>query len=354
MKRIRPLFAVLIVCTLLLLPALGAEDSGPSVWAHEEVEEAIERSFVPQELQIDYQANITRAEFARVAMDFVIEQYNYDKSYFQHGMYYMDADGNPVSVEYGVFSDTRDGDVDWAYAFGIVEGRGDGTFDPDAPITRQEAAVMLLRAYTVYAGDVPSPDGTDSFLDEDEIAPWARESVAVINGWGVMDGRGDGTFDPSGYYTREQCFLTILRLYQNGPVSRAKGNVPPLYSFEEEIHNILYPPFAPGGALSATYRVDTDDYTVLYGAIWGTSHLAPAELYVVSRSGGFRNPSMADGTVPRGVYTDFQISPDFKTLTFSIDGVSYRCDLETSRLRQGPVNSDEVGLEEKLEEEEPV
>lgn len=334
MKRIQPLCAALIACTLLLLPARGAEGGEPSAWARGEVEEAIALSFVPQELQEDYQVNITRAEFAEVAMDFVIEQFNYDKSYFLNGMDHTDADGNPISVDYGVFSDTQDGDVEWAHAFGIVEGRGDGSFDPDAPITRQEAAVMLLRAYAVYAGEAPSPDAADSFRDGDEIAPWASESVAVINGWGVMDGPGDGAFSPNGYYTREQCFLTFLRLYKNGPISRARGNVPPLFSFDEELDNILYPPNAPGGALDVTYRADTDGCTVLYGAIWGTSHTAPAELYVISRGGGFRNPGMADGTVPRGVYKNFQMSPDSKTLTFTADGIPYSCDLETSRLRQ--------------------
>ncbi len=47
-----------------------------------------------------------------------------------------------------VFAD-GERDDSLAYYLGLVEGRGDGSFDPDGLITRQEAAVMLTRAYGV-------------------------------------------------------------------------------------------------------------------------------------------------------------------------------------------------------------
>ena len=56
----------------------AAAESGPSSWAEGPVAEAISLQFVPEELQGNYQAAITRAEFTQIAVLFLMVQYGYD------------------------------------------------------------------------------------------------------------------------------------------------------------------------------------------------------------------------------------------------------------------------------------
>ena len=108
------------------------------------------------------------------------------------------------------FTDTSDRHVAAAYQLGVVTGRGAGEFAPNASITRQEAAVMLRNTAAVLEVDVPV--AVSSFVDTDDIAPWAAASVDFVFSAKVMDGTGDGRFSPQGIYTPQQAYITILRL----------------------------------------------------------------------------------------------------------------------------------------------
>jgi len=121
-----------------------------------------------------------------------------------------------------VFTDCTDPDVLAAAAIGAVKGLGDGTFRPGRTITRQDAAVMLRQAAEAVGAAV-SVEGELPYLDTANIADYAREavlwasqSVDLQSGRPVMQGVGQGRFDPLGQYTREQAVLTVLRLFRAG------------------------------------------------------------------------------------------------------------------------------------------
>lgn len=76
-----------------------------------------------------------------------------------------------------VFRDTNNDSVQLAYSLGIVKG-ADGAFLPYAEITRQEAAVMLTRL-AVQLG-LSGEDSKALFNDDNNIAPWAKESVYTL------------------------------------------------------------------------------------------------------------------------------------------------------------------------------
>lgn len=46
------------------------------------------------------------------------------------------------------------GEIEEAYELGIVKGYGDGTFKPDAGVTRAEAAAMVLRAFKLLMAEI--------------------------------------------------------------------------------------------------------------------------------------------------------------------------------------------------------
>ncbi|MDR2366085.1 MAG: S-layer homology domain-containing protein [Zoogloeaceae bacterium] len=148
-----------------------------------------------------YAANITREDFSRVlAKTF---RTLLGERFASEGIAYDDT--------LKPFSDTEDPDVGWLNSLGIVKGVGEGIFNPSGTITRQEAAVMLTRA--AIALGLRDPAVPVGFLDLEQASEWARSSVGFVAANGIMGGTDENMFSPLGMYTRQQSFVTMLRLY---------------------------------------------------------------------------------------------------------------------------------------------
>ena len=102
-----------------------------------------------------------------------------------------------------------------AEELGLLQGREDGDMDYDAVITRQEAAVVLARAYRLYCDEVHDDAEPLSYADSGMIADWAEADVQLMTHLGVMNGVGENKFNPQGTCTIEQCLVTVVRLYEN-------------------------------------------------------------------------------------------------------------------------------------------
>lgn len=249
-----------------------------SAWAKSEVENAIETGFVPLSFRDNYKRNITRGEFAKLAMFFLSVQYGYpgvpavqlwspaepnDNEYFsrefmnaycssrtdRNGSFFTD---NKTGEKYSYnntgeillprtpFSDVNENKdlrfIERAYYLGIVNGIGETDFNPDGEITRQEAAAMLMRVYKNYAKTEQTAAGF-KFADDSDIADWAKEDVYSINSLGIMQGVGENTFAPLDGYTVEQSVATFWRLYDKAPLSRKNKNIEPLLDYEFELEN---------------------------------------------------------------------------------------------------------------------
>jgi len=106
-------------------------------------------------------------------------------------------------------------DAATAYRLGIANGRADGTFDGNARITRQEMAVMAHRAARAAGRSIgSSPASAAAFTDQDEIAEYAGEAVAAMREAGVIRGMGDGSYAPQQTATRAQAAVVILQLLE--------------------------------------------------------------------------------------------------------------------------------------------
>ena len=102
--------------------------------------------------------------------------------------------------------------VAWAEQRGIVRGFDDGTFRPEGRITRQQLAAILFR-YTEYRGaDTAGRTDLSRFSDSAAVADYAREALAWAVSAGLLQGRSDGTLDPSGSATRAQTAVILQRL----------------------------------------------------------------------------------------------------------------------------------------------
>jgi|GEM_PF-4067024 len=175
----------------------------PDTWAKAEVDEAIAAGLIPLELQDRYKEKITRADFSKLIVKFV-------ESKTGHAVQDI-LEEQDIDLKINPFSDTNLKEVVAAYRLGIVNGKGNGKFDPDGNITRQEAAIMLTKA-AVFLGYAVASEPT-TYIDNSRIAAWAVPGVEYVSGYGIMNGTGGNSFSPEGAYTRQQAYLTILRLY---------------------------------------------------------------------------------------------------------------------------------------------
>lgn len=188
------------------LPAASEMDS----WAYPEVVAAIEENLVPVYLQNLYLNNITRQEFCDLVIQAIEEVLDKEIEDLV-----KERTGRELSVlqqEYP-FQDSTSANVIAASALGIVNGRGEGVFDPYATITRQEAAALLMRAAKVLGMDTGAVSSA-SFNDSEQLEVWSRDAVNFVYQIKVMNGTDGNNFSPAGSYTREQSFMTIYRLFQ--------------------------------------------------------------------------------------------------------------------------------------------
>lgn len=190
----------------------------PSIWARAEIAQAVSLGLVPEDMQNEYNKAITRQEFCRLIVGLCDAWHSAGKTETAQGI----ASARRLDPTQTVFSDTDDPDVSLCAALGIVDGRGNGIFDPNAAITRQEAAKMLYEAANTLTllivdetshSSVPAASFPHVFSDGRLIQNWAREKINWVYHKGIMKGVSDNRFDATGTYTREQTYLTLLRLY---------------------------------------------------------------------------------------------------------------------------------------------
>lgn len=106
-----------------------------------------------------------------------------------------------------------------AYAYGLIGGFEDGTFRPDAPITREQAMVIVAKAMTITALDSKLTDEAveqrlSRFADEAGLSFWARNAAAASLQAGIVTGRGEAELAPQANVTRAETAAMVRRLLQ--------------------------------------------------------------------------------------------------------------------------------------------
>lgn len=101
------------------------------------------------------------------------------------------------------------GYIEGAYKAGIIKGSG-GKFSPDKPITREETAIILVKALGEKAAKA---DKTD-FKDNAKISAWAQKDVAAAAASGVFKGDAKGNFNPRSKVTRAEAASMLARLLE--------------------------------------------------------------------------------------------------------------------------------------------
>ncbi|MBB3130637.1 hypothetical protein FHS19_005356 [Paenibacillus rhizosphaerae] len=105
----------------------------------------------------------------------------------------------------------------YAYAFveaavkaGLIKGQGDGTFGTGSNLSRQDMAVLFTRALGV---DVQGKGADLKFSDASSISDYAKDAVGAAVELGLIKGGTDGKFDPKGGAAREAVAQVASRFF---------------------------------------------------------------------------------------------------------------------------------------------
>lgn len=173
-------------------PATVFSDVPEQHWAYQDIIFLAEQGFVSGYPDGTFRpdAQITRAEFITVLVNAL----------------QLTAGGQGQT-----FSDTAghwaENNVAAASSLGIVNGYPDNVFDPDAPINREQMAVMISNAanFNPVTGEI-------SFADSAQISSWALEGVLYAANENIIRGYPDNTFRPQGFATRAEAISMIIRV----------------------------------------------------------------------------------------------------------------------------------------------
>lgn len=188
--RIAAVLAV-AVCALFMMaaPALAEPTDIQGHWAQSTVSEWVYNGYIVGYPDGTFRPDntITRAEFVVLA----------NKSF-----------GNTNTAVIN-FSDVKVtdwfyGEIGRAMAAFYITGYEDGTFRPEAQVSRQEAAVMVARLLQLSA--TPS---TIAFIDMAEFPVWSSGHIGAVVTKGVMSGYPDMTFQPNKALSRAEAVILL-------------------------------------------------------------------------------------------------------------------------------------------------
>ncbi len=92
----------------------------------------------------------------------------------------------------------------------VMQGSGDGSFNPNGTLTRAEAAVIAAKLDTGAAGQkIDWTSASCSFADVD--AAWSYAYINYASQHGIMDGIGDGKFNPNGTLTIAEAIVLAVK-----------------------------------------------------------------------------------------------------------------------------------------------
>lgn len=169
-------------------------------WARTQIEALTNRGIIAGKTATTFEpeSKLTRAEFAVLlarSLDLPLKEYQ------------------------GTFKDVGI-NKPWAYPgieaaarAGIIAGKVNGKYEPDAVMTREEIAVMTIRTINyrnpALLKNLAAPH---RFADATYIGKYAKDSIALAHALGLIMGRSGNTFDPKTASTRAETAVILHRV----------------------------------------------------------------------------------------------------------------------------------------------
>ena len=301
---LRRFLTALALFGLLAVPqsAFAASDLPNNHWAASTINGYISRGIMSGYPDGTFrpEASVTRAEFVKMV-----------NSVFGYN--------TPASISFGDVKSSYWGynEIAKGVMAGYVNGDENGNFNPDAPLTREEAASIICR----IKGLAPNQSAISNYIDSGRIATWAKPYVGAATQAGYMTGSGDGRFNPNKALTRAEA-AAVLAKAESRQTSSNSGTYEPNNNV---IHNTTS---SSSNNSSSSSRVS--DYTMSNNESTLSNKTITGNLYLPSGLGSktvnLRNLTV-DGTVyVRGGGTINVDDCDFNKVVLDKSGVRFETD----------------------------
>ncbi|OAB34019.1 cadherin-like beta sandwich domain-containing protein [Paenibacillus glacialis] len=164
-------------------------------WAQASIKQAVNSGIVKGYANGTFKPNntVTRAEFAVMLMNALKPQGNGAELTFTD------------KAEIGTWAQKA---VAQGVQVGIINGYSNGTFGPNAEVTRAEMAVMIA----IALGQSVGTNASTGFADDKDIPAWAKGSIAYVKQAGIVNGKGDNRFVPQDSATRAEAVTVLLNM----------------------------------------------------------------------------------------------------------------------------------------------
>ena len=178
-QQMRKLCLVLAVMMLLSMAPVVTAFNGMDRWAEAEVGTMVELGLIPDAMMgADLRKPISRLDMCRIAV-----------------LAYEKLTDTTISLPAShPFTDTEDQDAEKAYAAGIINGDGNGSFRPEDPLSRLEFFVIVSNFLHAVEFPIQEEDYADlsGFADADSIPGWGTRYASLTVGLGIVNGSSSG------------------------------------------------------------------------------------------------------------------------------------------------------------------
>ncbi len=198
MKRLVTCLLMLLLCFGNSIIAYGDVTTNATAWAVDSMEQAYESGLISEEFLQDAQSNISREAFSEMIIAFCEKITDTDIS----------------AKRESPFADTTNPDVIAAYEIGIVGGLDSGLFAPDNSLTREQLAIMLVRAIAFCGLDLTPVARYNDFSDTSTLYETSQKAINKLYGSKILSGDGDGTFDPHRELTVQEAVCALWTAFQ--------------------------------------------------------------------------------------------------------------------------------------------
>lgn len=147
----------------------------------------------------------------------------------------------------------------WAAERGVTDGVGGKLFAPDDALTREQLVTFFYR----FAGK-PAAAG-EGFADQAEISGWAQDAALWARSAGLMQGRGEGRFVPAAGVTRAE-LAQVLKNYA-GTAEPGERRMPANSAPTDAVRDSDGALLVTDSYYKVVWRVTEDDCTVFAGYI---------------------------------------------------------------------------------------
>ena len=203
---------------------LDAIPSSPGLWAVDDIAEMSKIGLIPKDFEGKYESYISREDFCRLALNIVKTRIGEDEFYDHFDLVKpqkslnIDPLNGKIIVEDAI-SDTfydinlckNKEDIYEAYKIGLINGLDNGKFDPEAHISRLEAAKVSTSICEKFGIDITSYDVVN-FDDMSDLEDIEKTYIYFVVSRGILKGYGNQIM-PYDYCTYQEAYIILNRVY---------------------------------------------------------------------------------------------------------------------------------------------